>query len=400
MKHAAFLFVLLTAACGSDDEGGKTATGGTGGTGGSGGASGGGGSAGSGASAGSGGGSGDAGVVPAGGRVLAMEVNPPNPADHATKLDVAMSIGVKGIPPTLSWSVLEPTPNKPETTWVSAMNSVYVSRKVKVMLTIPTIDTVTLLVPTDLTQALELGPSGGGLAWDDTYVKARFENLLNAVLDAADPNLDLPYLLVGNEVNVYLAGKPDSVWQAYRGFIEAAKSVIQKKRPKTQVGVNVSYNGPKGAEAKIAALNTNMDVCFVSYYLNGNDFGGMQQNDVAADIAGMLKLCGERPVVLKEFGYPTGVSKASPAGQEQFVGQLFQSWDTHASRIPFVVLSRMYDGKLESCQSEAVTYGVKPSDPGYGEFVQFLCTLGFRSYDDTPKPAWARIASEAKARGF
>ena len=45
-------------------------------------------------------------------------------------------------------------------------------------------------------------------------------------------------------------------------------------------------------------------------------------------------------------------------------------------------------------------HGVKPSDPGYGEFVQFLCTLGFRSYDDTPKPAWARIASEAKARGF
>ncbi|MCC6899376.1 MAG: hypothetical protein IT377_10405 [Polyangiaceae bacterium] len=396
MTRAALLLLLFTAACGSEEEAAKPASGGSG----SGGTSGSGGSAGSGGGAGAGASAGDAGVVPAGSRVLAMEVNPPNPADHASKLDVAMGIGVRGIPPTLSWSVLEPTPNKPETTWVSAMNSVYVSRKVDVMLTIPTIDTVSVLVPSDLTQALELGPGAGGLAWDDTYVKARFENLLNAVLDAADPNLSLKYLLVGNEVNVYLAAKPDSVWQAYRGFIEAAKTVIQTKRPKAQVGVNVSFNGPKGLDAKIAALNTNVDVCFVSYYLNGNDFGGMQKNDVATDVDGMLKLCGEKPVVLKEFGYPTGVSTGSLQGQAQFVGQLFQAWDAHASRIPFVVLSRMYDGKLEECQTEAVAYGIKPGDPAYGEFVQFLCTLGFRGYDDTPKPAWKRIETEAKARGF
>lgn len=381
-------------ACGSDEGGGAATGGGAGGGGGT--ASGG--TAGAGGT--TGGAAGDAGVVPAGKRVLALEVNPPNPADHADKLDVAMQLGVKGIPPTLSWAFLEPTPNQPETGWISALNAVYAPRNVDVLLTIPTIDTVSLLVPSDLVPALELGTAGGGLAWDDAYVKARFENLLNAVLGAVDPKLRLPYLLVGNEVNVYLASKPAAVWQAYRGFIEAAKAVIQKKLPGTQVGINVSYNGPPGFETQIASLITNMDACFVSYYQNGNDFGGMQKNDLPVDIDGILKLCGQKPVVLKEFGYPTGVAKNSPAGQVDFTTLLFKTWDQHADRIPFVVISRMYDGKLEECQTQAVSYGVKPTDPAYGEFVQFLCTLGYRGYDDQPKPAWTRLGEEAKARGF
>jgi hypothetical protein len=46
-------------------------------------------------------------VVPAGARVLAMEVNPPTSLDYGTQVDVAAAIGVSVVPVTLPWSTLE-----------------------------------------------------------------------------------------------------------------------------------------------------------------------------------------------------------------------------------------------------------------------------------------------------
>jgi hypothetical protein len=379
---------LALAACGSDDAGASTpASGGSGGS-----AVGGAAGTSSGGSSGSATGGAGGGVVPAGSRILAMEIDQPDGADHAAELDVAMAIGVHGVTPTLPWSVLEPSPNQIDTTWAQAINLVYRPRGVEVMLTIPTIDTVSVLAPSDLAPAL----TAGTLAFDDPSVIQRFQAVLAQLLADLDPSVKLPYLLVGNEVNIFLADKPDSTWLAYGKFIDAARTSIKSQRPETMVGVNIAFPGMPGLDAKITELVANQDACFFSYYENGNDFGGTKTQGVAADVGAMVASCDTRPVILKEFGYPTGVSQNSLAGQVAFVGDLFATWDAHAERIPFAVYSRMFDGKLSDCEAQAAAYGAA----GNQEFIQFLCTLGLRSYDDQPKPAWSRLGDEAKVRGF
>jgi hypothetical protein len=51
-------------------------------------------------------------------------------------------------------------------------------------------------------------------------------DMLDALYAAADPNLRLPYMVVGNEVDIYLAAKPPAAWDEYQTFIEAARDRI------------------------------------------------------------------------------------------------------------------------------------------------------------------------------
>jgi hypothetical protein len=380
VQRLALSVLVLALGCGSDDGETPAATGGAGGVG-TGGAAGAGGSAGS-------------SVVPAGTRVLALEAFHDGSLDHAVIVDQAMAVGVKGIPPTLPWGVLEPALGTYGMEWIQAMNLVYAPRDLEVMLSIPTVDTVTLILPPDLGPDIE----SGAKKFSDVDVVARLEAMLDALYATADPSLKLPYVLLGNEVDIYLAQKPQSFWDEYQAFIEAGRAHIKQKRPDTLVGVNVAFQGiADPAQApRIQALIANMDAVFTSYYLNGNDFGGPASESVAENVEAMIAFAGKKPLILKEWGYATGQNGNSEAGQVDFVAATFFAWDAHATEIPYVVYSRMYDGDLPKCTQQAESYGFG----GDADFIQFLCTLGLRRFDDSAKPAWETFVEAAAARGF
>jgi hypothetical protein len=345
------------------------------------------------------GGSAGASVVPRGSRVLALEAFHDGNLDHATIVDEAMAVGVKGIPPTLPWSLLEPSAPRGGTSdyamqWIGALNAVYAPRDLEVLLSIPTVDTVSLLLPPDLSTTIESGTQ----KFSDAAVIERMTSMLDALYAAADPDLRLPYVVVGNEVDIYLASKPAAFWDEYRIFIEAARSRIKMNRPDTIVGVNIAFQGiaDEAQAARLQVLVTSMDAVFTSYYFHGNDFGGRQAQDVQLDVAAMVAFAGNKPLVLKEFGYATGQSGNSEAGQVEFVQQAFAAWDAHADRIPYLVYSRMYDGDLDKCEGQAESYGFG----GDADFIQFLCTLGLRRFDDSAKPAWDTFVGDAAVRGF
>jgi hypothetical protein len=331
--------------------------------------------------------------------VLAIEANHDGSLDHAKIVDQAMAVGVKGIPPTLPWSLLEgaaPVNGTPQysTEWITALNIVYAPRGLEVLLSIPTIDTVSLTVPPDLGPDLE----SGAKKFSDAAVIDRMKGMLDAVYSTADGSLKLPYVLVGNEVDIYLSTKPQSVWDEYQAFIEAARAHIKSKRPDTVVGVNIAFQGiaDPAQATRLKVLVANMDAVFASYYFKGNDFGGPGSTDVGADVATMVVFAESKPLILKEFGYATGQSGNSEEGQVDFVNATFTAWDKHAEKIPYMVYSRMYDGDIEKCKQEAEHYGL----PNDNDFIQFLCTLGLRRFDDTAKPAWGAFVDASAARGF
>ena len=110
----------------------------------------------------------------------------------------------------------------------------------------------------------------------------------------------------------------------------------------------------------------------------------------------MVVFSGNKPLVLKECGYPTGPAlQNSPASQVVFFEALFSVWDQHHDRIPYLVISRMFDGVRSNCEKQAKDYNW----PGEA-FIQLLCTLGLRTVDDRAKPAWSTLVQSATARKF
>jgi hypothetical protein len=332
----------------------------------------------------------DAGPVPAGDRVLAMEVNEPAGLDHGAQLALAQGLGVTGVALTMPWSYLEPDDGLRDVSYLQFGLDYYRARDLDVVLSIPTLDTVALLLPEDLRAAIEAGT----LVLDDAAVIARLEALLDDVLAAAGD--ELAYLVLANEIDIHLASKPQAYWDAFAAFFAAGVAHVHAARPALPVGLSVTFTGIASGDARLAALARAGDVVFATYYEAGN-FGTTDDRPLAAHLDDMVAFADGRPLVLKELGYATGAALGgSEDGQAAFWDEAFAAWDDHAAAVPLVMVSRMFDGARADCEAQAASYGL----PGDEAFIQFLCTLGLRRLDDTAKPAWGTLAAAAAARGF
>jgi hypothetical protein len=334
-------------------------------------------------------------VVPAGARKLALEVNPPSSADYTKSLDEAVALGVKVYPITLIWgALLEKTPGTIDDSWFKLVHDVTAPRGMSVAVSIPIVDTVSILAPSDLAPKLEDGTT----ALDDAAVIARYEKVLDSMYASFGASPKVEWLVISNEVNVYLSGEPEVRWDALRKFFESIRTYVKGKHPETTVTMSVTFGGLTDAaqRPKVDALTAAADAVMTTYYLGDNGFGGMVGTAVDDDLQAMLAYAGKRPLIIKEWGYATGTKGHSPSAQADFVDATFAAWDAHADRIPLLTYSRMWDGDRKDCESQAASYG----SPGNEEFIQFLCTLGLRTFDGADKPGMARFAAAAKARGF
>ncbi|HEX4453735.1 MAG TPA: hypothetical protein VH143_22850 [Kofleriaceae bacterium] len=320
-------------------------------------------------------------------RQLGLEIEAPGSATQGEAINLAKPFGVDAIPLTIPWSTIEPGGSGFDMSIVTLLDSgmtFYRSQGLHVILSIPAIDTVANLVPSDL----------AGDALDSTAVTTRAQAMVAEVL--AHCGSELEYLVLSNEVDINLAdGSP--TWAQLDALTAAELAKVKALRPDVQSGISVTSNAlvsspPNGAA--IAALEAN-DIAFVTYYNAGN-FGTASTAGVAADMAAIVAVVS-KPIVFKEFGYATGSAVGgSDAGQVAFVTDAFTAWDANAARVPLVVYSRMYDGSAATCASEAKSYG----EGSNAAFVQFLCTLGLRTYGDQAKPAWTTFTQAASARAF
>lgn len=325
-------------------------------------------------------------VVPAGNRVLLVEINEPAGEDHGAMLQRAQDAGAGAVQLTFAWQALEPTANQIDVSYLAFGLSYYRDRGMQVVLSIPTLDTVAKLVPPDL----------ASVPMDDAQMIARFATLLDEVL--AVSGTELAYLIIGNEVNIHLDGSAQADWDAFKTFVDAGVAHVHAAKPGVPVGI--SLHDGELPDTRVNTLVSGTDVFFGTYYRIGNDFGGgttdpntpAEAFDLFLDAAGAT-----RPVVVKECGYPTGTQAGgTEAGQEQFVAEVFAAWDARADRIPLLTYSRMFDGERSDCEAQAAAYGLG----GNEAFIDFLCTLGLHRYDDTAKPAWDDFVAHAAARGF
>jgi len=328
--------------------------------------------------------------VPAGDRVLAFEINQPAGLDHLAQVAVARDIGVGGIQLTMPWAYLEPNAGARDTSFLELGMGIYADQGLAVLLSVPTVDTVALLVPEDLRASVE----AGDLSLDAPEVTGRFAELLDAVLAVTGD--ELAYLVIANEVDIHLSSRDAGYQDAFAAFFAAGVAHVHAARPGLPVGLSLTHRAILDDDADLRAIAGQGDVLFVTYYQTGN-LGGDPTEPFAYSLDRFVAYADGKPVVMKELGYATGPALGgSPEGQAAFWTEVFLAWDEQVEAVPYLMVSRMFDGVRAECEATAMAYGLG----GNEAFIQFLCTLGIRTVDDLPKPAWDRVASAATARGF
>ncbi len=324
------------------------------------------------------------------GRVLSIstdppQIPPPTLDDFKAAADLAYNAGARGQLLTATWRELEPTPGAIDVSQLVSQLDYGGSREATIYVGIQVINTVAKEVPPDLADS----------AFDAATTRARFHALLDAVAAALPARIT--YLSLGNEVDGYL--QSTNQWTEYRTFYEDALDYAHAKMPGVKVGVTGGYDGVVGSlHAQMALLNTRSDAIMLTYYPIGTNFQVDAPTSARAAFPAMLAAAGSKPVVIQELGYPASpLLGSSDAKQAAFFTDAIEQWSIiDGARMPYVNLFLLHDFTQAECDAFGDYYGI----PNNAQFEAYLCTLGLRLADGTPRPAWDAVIVAARNAGL
>lgn len=307
-------------------------------------------------------------------------VPPPTTQDFLNAIDLAFSAGVTAATLTYTWSALEPQPQRYALDEVRETIAFYTARQADIYLGIQVLNTVKRETPSDLLT----------VPFDAPQMRARFRALLDRLLPLL--NARVKYLSIGNEVNVYLEAHP-AEWATYQTFYEDALAYSHQQMPRLLVGVTATYGGASGvSQALLARLNTQSDVVIYTYYPLRENFQVQSPQAPLTDFPTMLTLAAGRPVLLQEVGFPTDpLNGSSEALAAAFVSNTLTAWRAAGASMPFLSYFLLHDLDAATCELLQLYYGLPTPT-----FKAYLCSLGLRRMDGSPKPGWDRFVAGAK----
>ncbi|HEV7705943.1 MAG TPA: hypothetical protein VGO46_16715 [Gemmatimonadaceae bacterium] len=313
------------------------------------------------------------------------QIPPPTDADFAAAFDLAYGAGARGQLITATWRELEPTAGALNVSALFRQLDYVPGRMPAIYVGIQLINTVAKEVPDDLADT----------SFDSPAMRARFHALIDAI--AGTMPAPVTYFSIGNEVDGYL--QQTNQWTQYRSFYEDALDYVHQKIPGARVGVTGGFAGLVGAtRAQMAALNTRSDVVMLTYYPLGDGFQVGPPTSARADFPAMLAAANGKPVVIQELGYPASpLLGSSDAMQAEFFADAIDEWSTiDAVQMPYVNLFLLHDFTDEECHAFGDYYGI----PDNAFFEAYLCTLGLRHADGTPRLAWQAVVTAARDAGL
>ena len=316
---------------------------------------------------------------------LPRQIPPPSRADFLAAFDLVYNAGARGQLIAATWKELEPTAGALDVSSLVGQLDYGDGREPTIYVGIQVINTVAKEVPADLADS----------AFDAVTTRQRFHALIDAVATALPGRIT--YLSIGNEVDGYL--QSTNQWAEYRTFYEDALDYAHTKMPAVKVGVTGGYDGVVGSlRAQMAALNTRSDAIMLTYYPIGTDFQVDAPTIARTAFPAMLAVAGSKPVIIQELGYPASpLLGSSDARQAAFFTDAIGQWSMiDGARMPYVNLFLLHDFTKEECDAFGAYYGI----PNNAQFEAFLCTLGLRLADGTPRPAWDAVIAAARGAGL
>lgn len=326
-----------------------------------------------------------------GARVLSISAAPahmptPSTQDFIDAATLAHDAGCRGNFLSYTWSSLEPSAGNLDVTKViNEVNGAVNNGATTVYVAIQMINTTAKETPSDL-QAV---------AFDDSSMMARF----HAVVDALAPSLagKVQYFGIGNEVDPYLAST--NQWAPFKTFFDDGAAYVKSKIPGVQVGTTFTFGGANAHTAQMNTLTANADVMIFTDYPLGANFVPLAPSHGADDLDAMVSLAGGKKVIVQEFGYPADATVLGSSEQQQadFITSGLVEWAAlGGDKIPFLNVFLMHDFSSGMCDQFAQYYG----DPNDANFKAYLCSIGLRANDGTPKTAWNAFVQAAAATGL
>lgn len=330
-----------------------------------------------------------------GDRLLGMDIL--NSAKNGTfegDFEKAREFGIEFTGLHLLWNQIETSPGNytDDGDVLATFNSFCSANEIKLSLTIRPIDLTGKTVPADLEST----------RFNTELMKSRFKSLIDFVFTKIDYQL-LTSLQIGNEIDGYdTSSEHPDFWSDYGDFLFNIRTYVDSQYPGLKVGYTVTLlgviNGEHSTSGVFEAISNVVHVVGVTYYPQNGDFTVMDPNVVNTHFGAITSKFAGKTIYLQEVGYQTGSEcNSSERKQSQFIGNVFEAWDTYKDNIKLIEFVRMNDVSRSQAEELAGPYGI-----GDNSFIEFLRTLGLRTYDGngTDKEGFTVLKEHANLRGW
>lgn len=282
----------------------------------------------------------------------------------------------------LDWGVLEPTLG----TYTDPGGIIAWSQRtlqgIPLHLTLAPIQTTYVSVPAPLQ----------GLGWNDTAMVNAYANTL-LYLKAQLQGVAIQSVSVGNEVDVVLKTDPEQ-WKAYTEFFKSVYTVAKELWPEADVGVKMTYEAVLASQPGVATpVLAASDAILTTYYPTVDEFES-DKNLVFKDFSSVVHAFPDKKVHFLEVGFPSDPAiHSSEALQSDFVNQVFANWDTYPDRVKSITFVWLHDLSPETLEALAASYG-----SNHREFISFLGSLGYLSFDKKEKESYELLVQNIQQR--
>lgn len=305
---------------------------------------------------------------------------------YDSSFSIGYGLGMREVGLFLNWTMLETAPNTFDFSYLDIANIYYPASTMAVDLNINPINTNRLEVPADLEN----------LAFDDALMISRYKVLLDSV-KVHLPDLTLSSFIIGSEIGAYL-GSDANKWAQYTTFYNTVSAYAKSLWPGLHVAVELQFSDIMNYTTFAQQINVNSDYIGVSYYPLFPDFTVQPPSVVFSAMDTLADLFATKPICFYQFGYPSStLCNSSDALQAEFISNTFSAWDAFAGHIRLIDFTWMTDLDTAAVNNFAAYYGLTDVS-----FLEFLRTLGLRSYDGNgvDKPALHTLRCEARQRGY
>lgn len=323
-----------------------------------------------------------------GNRTLAIKVNLGRNGDFDRVFAESRHAGNETQVVPLDWWDIETGPGRyePAVNFLAIADAYYSRLGIPIHIAIRPVHTNQKVLPADL-QDLPL---------DNPKVISRF-NLLLDWMATQLPNAEVTTIVIGAEVDVFAWGSSDR-WREWIAFYSAVAPHARERFGGAQISCETTHAAFVGKDLQhLRSMHRHSDVIGVSYYPLSEGLGTVKPLEtIRADFALALAAVPDKPLVYYQIGYPSSDKLGGSVElQADFVSRVFEVWDEYADRVRMVNFQWMH---------ETPPYGVDEFSRYYqnddDNFRAFVGSIGLKSWEGEPKPAWERLRQEAAARGF